>query len=293
MAYFILKVVIVELEDYKKAEKDYIAGMKYKEIAEKYNVSVNTVKSWKQRYGWNRKSTHTKTEKSMHTKQKKVCIQNQEEEIKVNCEADGSRESPQNEELTAEQQMFCIYYARTFNATQSYINVYHCKYESAAVQANKLLKNNKIKEEIERLKEVKRQQIACEVEDIIELNMRIAFSDMGNYITFGDDVIKLNKSDAVDTQLIQEVKEGKHGITIKLADKGKAMELLERYFMMNPMDKHKIEYDRRKAEIDLLKIKNEAKEPENRGVEENNNFKNALGDIVEDTWNEEKNTETE
>lgn len=42
------------LTNYQKAEYDYIHGMKYKEIAEKYCVSVNTVKSWKRRYNWNR-----------------------------------------------------------------------------------------------------------------------------------------------------------------------------------------------------------------------------------------------
>lgn len=38
-------------------------GMKYKELAEKYEVSVNTVKSWKTRYKWDRKGVHTKDEK--------------------------------------------------------------------------------------------------------------------------------------------------------------------------------------------------------------------------------------
>ena len=33
--------------DYELAEKDYMDGMKYKDIAIKYNVSINTVKSWK------------------------------------------------------------------------------------------------------------------------------------------------------------------------------------------------------------------------------------------------------
>ena len=37
-----------------KAEADYMSGMKYKDIAEKYNVSLNTVKSWKKRYAWDR-----------------------------------------------------------------------------------------------------------------------------------------------------------------------------------------------------------------------------------------------
>jgi uncharacterized protein YjcR len=56
-------------ENYELAEKDYVKGMKYKDIAEKYRVTINTVKSWKTRYKWSRKSVHTK-EKSVHTKQR-------------------------------------------------------------------------------------------------------------------------------------------------------------------------------------------------------------------------------
>ncbi|MGG5463496.1 P27 family phage terminase small subunit [Clostridium sp. B9] len=43
-----------------KAHKDYVAGMKYKDIAEKYDVSINTVKSWKARYAWTRNNAHKK-----------------------------------------------------------------------------------------------------------------------------------------------------------------------------------------------------------------------------------------
>ena len=50
-----------EAQNYVLAEQDYMSGMKYKDIAEKYGVTLNTVKSWKVRYGWN----------------KKVCTQNQ------------------------------------------------------------------------------------------------------------------------------------------------------------------------------------------------------------------------
>lgn len=40
-----------------KAYKDYVLGMKYKDIAEKYNVSINTVRSWQKRFAWSRKKT--------------------------------------------------------------------------------------------------------------------------------------------------------------------------------------------------------------------------------------------
>ncbi|MED3602443.1 phage terminase small subunit [Bacillus subtilis] len=42
-------------EKHIRAYKDYIKGMKYKDLADKYGVSVNTIKSWKQRHGWQRK----------------------------------------------------------------------------------------------------------------------------------------------------------------------------------------------------------------------------------------------
>ena len=63
-------VVNNELKTYEQAETDYMNGFKYKEIAEKYNVSISTVKSWKTRYNWNRKG-----QKSTRTKMEKVRIQ--------------------------------------------------------------------------------------------------------------------------------------------------------------------------------------------------------------------------
>lgn len=57
-----------------QAEADYMSGMKYKEIAEKYGVTINTVKSWKTRYQWSRGD-----KKGVHTKMKKVCTQKQRE----------------------------------------------------------------------------------------------------------------------------------------------------------------------------------------------------------------------
>lgn len=51
------------------AYQDYLNGLKYKEIAEKHGVTINTVKSWKTRYKWSRDGVHTK-EKSVHTKKR-------------------------------------------------------------------------------------------------------------------------------------------------------------------------------------------------------------------------------
>lgn len=61
---------VSETQNYILAEKDYMAGMKYKDIAAKYGVTLNTVKSWKVRYGWNKKGVHTKSEKVCTQKKK-------------------------------------------------------------------------------------------------------------------------------------------------------------------------------------------------------------------------------
>lgn len=244
------------MENYEKAEQDYMAGMKYKDIAEKYGTTINTVKSWKKRYAWSRGEGAHKTEK--------VCTQKSKGAHKKEAPIDdGTKATLQNDDLTPEQQMFCIYYSRTFNAAQSYQKAYGCSYESAMVLGSKLLRNVKVRAEIERLKEIKRQQIVAGADDIVELQMRIAFADIGNYVSFGQkevtdietdetymvSVVDLKESKNTDTQLIQEVKRGKDGVSVKLADKQKAIDWLSKYFLVHPDDKYKAEFDKKRAEV--------------------------------------------
>ena len=93
------------MENYEKAEQDYMAGMKYKEIAEKYDTTINTVKSWKKRYGWNRGEGAHKIEK--------VCTQKTKGAPKKAVPIDdGTKETLQNSDLTPEQQMFASITAR-------------------------------------------------------------------------------------------------------------------------------------------------------------------------------------
>lgn len=244
------------VEKYEKAEQDYMAGMKYKDIAEKYGTTINTVKSWKKRYAWSRGEGAHKTEK--------VCTQKSKGAPKTVAPIDdGTKETLQNDDLTPEQQMFCIYYSRTFNAAQSYQKAYGCSYESAIANGSRLLTNDKVRAEIERLKEIKRQQIVADADDIVELQMRIAFADIGNYVSFGQkevtdietdetymvSVVDLKESKNTDTQLIQEVKRGKDGVSVKLADKQKAIDWLSKYFLVHPDDKYKAEFDKKRAEV--------------------------------------------
>ncbi|MDT2438061.1 phage terminase small subunit [Enterococcus avium] len=47
------------MKKYEQAFDDYQKGLKYREIAEKYGVSISTVKSWKSRY-WSKEKVATK-----------------------------------------------------------------------------------------------------------------------------------------------------------------------------------------------------------------------------------------
>lgn len=281
------------MENYEKAEQDYMSGMKYKDIAEKYGTTINTVKSWKKRYGWNR-------EEGAH-KSKKVCTQKGKGAPKVVAPIDdGTKETLRNDELTPEQQMFCIYYSRTFNATQSYLNVYGCSYETAMVEGSKSLRKPKVRAEIERLKEIKRQQIVAGTDDIVELQMRIAFADIGNYMSFGQKEIEdpetgikymvsavdLKESKDTDTQLLQEVKRGKDGVSIKLADRQKAIDWLTMFFEMNPTDKHRKEFDKRKLDLELLKLEMQAKDSAEDAPEQDN-FLDALNGSAKEAWSDD------
>ena len=77
--------------NYELAYEDYRKGMKYKEIAEKYGVTLNTVKSWKTRYRWSKDP-----KKGVHTKSEKVCTQKGGQPGNRNAAGHGGTGPPKN-----------------------------------------------------------------------------------------------------------------------------------------------------------------------------------------------------
>ena len=229
------------VEKYILAEKDYSAGMKYKDIAAKYDVSLNTVKSWKQRK-WSNKDEDT-TKKGVHTKQKRAHTKKEPKEPVV-----------ESDELTEKQRLFCIYYIKYFNATKAYQKAYECDYTTAMASGSRLLRNVKISDEIDRMKAEQATELKLDVRDIIQKYIDIAFADITDYLKFGREeeilyneqgepeldansnvkmqafnYVHLNDSSEIDGTIVTEVKQGRDGITVKLADKMKALEMLAKY----------------------------------------------------------------
>lgn len=264
-----------------QAELDYTSGMKYKDIAEKYAVSINTVKSWKVRYKWSRKGVHTKP-KSMHTKKPKVCIQNEDANIENKVRKKIVESIADNEVLTGQQRLFCLYFTDNPNATRAYQKAFKSTRLTAQSAGCRLLTNDKVRAEIDRLKQIKYESIMLQADDIVERQMRIAFADMTDFIDLtvkNDSIVKPNgdtvkfkynnlivkESSELDGAVIQEVKSTKDGIAIKLKDSQKAFDWLTKYFEFNPQDKHRIDFDNAKLEIERQKVdamKQRNKEPD-------------------------------
>ena len=159
------------------AKADYLAGMKYKDIAKKYEVALSTVKSWKTRNKWQRnnatkkKSMHTKV-KSTRTKQEKV------------APALPPPELPDSDELNDKQKAFCLYYLQRYNATWAYQKVYGASYEVAMTNGSRLLRNAQIKSYLTKLKKQQSQELYATANDILLRYLKQATSDVTDVLSF-------------------------------------------------------------------------------------------------------------
>ena len=161
----------------------------------------------------------------------------------------------ENKSLTDKQRLFCLHYSRSFNATRSYQKAYGCSYATALTNGPELLGNTRVRDEITKLKEQRYTQALLRPEDIFQKYMDIAFSDLTDYLDWGQEevpvtavfgpvvltdpetgektplmktvnVVRFKGSDEVDGSILSEVKQGKDGASIKLADRMKALEWL-------------------------------------------------------------------
>lgn len=243
------------MKKWEEAEKNYLAGMKYKDIAAKYDVSINTVKSWKSRHGWQRGAP---AKKSVHTKPKKVAP-----EIIDELEA--------NSELNDKQKLFCLFYLQRFNATWAYQKAYDSDSETAMVNASRMLRNAKVKKQLTILKKQLSTELYFDTADIIRQYIQQANSDISDVVDFKtvkkhewykvrsetgkyidsagnfnwvpkidpdtgeqsyyyENIVKLHDSDDIDTSNIKSVRIDKGEPVVEMYDKQKALDSLMKYF---------------------------------------------------------------
>ncbi|MGQ2287192.1 terminase small subunit [Leuconostoc suionicum] len=224
------------MKKYEEAEQDYLSGLKYKDIADKYGVSEVTVRQWKRRH-WSKENVTKKDAVTKNVTKSKL--------------TEKAIEELSDSKLTDKQKAFVLEYLRISNATQSYINIYDCTYQTAKTNGSILLTNTNIQNEIKRLRKAKLQELSVDAFDLMEDMVIEARADIGDYIDFGkynmlhvdsEGDVKLDTDDKpeifhkswaqfkdknkIDTKPIKSIKMGKDGPVIELHDRNKARDKL-------------------------------------------------------------------
>ena len=277
-------------ERYEQAKEMYLRGLKLVEISKNLEIPEGTVRRWKSTHNWDSERSDKKSERSDKKKIKKIETENDfSEQVAVLCE---------NSDLSDKQRLFCCLYIKYFNATKAYQKAYQCGYETALVAGPRLLGNVRIKNEIQRLKQNRLNKEMLAAEDIFQKYMDIAFADITDYVEFGREkvqvmgafgplyekdentggkipitkevnVVRFVNSKLVDGTIISEVKQGKDGASIKLADRMKALQWLSDHLDMAN--------DEQKAKVALLKARTDRLTGNNQEIED-------LGDIEEEIY---------
>lgn len=273
-------------------------------LAEKHSVKLGTLKSRKSREGWSRESIKKDATKTQKVATPVERMQPKKKELELVVESDN---------LTDKQRLFCIYYIKSFNATMSAIKAGYAT-NSAHVEGSRLLRNAKVADEIRRLKGEMQQGIFIDAMDVLNKYIQIAFADITDYVMFGsverqvineetgrpklDDNFKpityresyvdLKNHDVVDGTIITEVKMGREGVAVKLADKMKAMDFLAKHFDMVP------DHFKRQLEEEKLKIAH-AKTfgSDNQEEYEDDGFHEALNATTVEVWRDATSNEVE
>ncbi|MFL4498464.1 terminase small subunit [Weissella sp. MSCH1] len=209
-----------------------------KSIAEELGVSSGQVRKWKSQDDWD------ETGKGNVTKSKgNVTIEKEHAE-----HIEAAIEEVDDSGLTNKQKAFVIEYVRTFNATQSYMNVYKSDYNSARANSIRLIANDSVKREIERVRKARLLDIGVTRNDVLSQLAKQAFSDIGDFLEFGhyEEIardgnkkpkldsegniilshrswVQLRDKSQVDTSLIKRVSIGRDGVVLELFDKQSAL----------------------------------------------------------------------
>ncbi len=265
-----------------QAKKLWAAGGKtLQQIADELAVPLPTVKSWKQRGLWG-KDAKTQIDASKQKDASKT--QGTARKSRASANKAAAEAIAKNDKLTDREKEFCACYVHAPNASQAAMLMgRYATYAAARTEAAKMMAKPAVQEEIKRLKALKLSMMMADGDDVVEMHMRIAFADMSAFVEWGQEevdvigpfgpieitkedgkkerlkqiinVVRFRDCEAVDGTVVSQVKIGRDGASIKLADRQKSLDFLERYFTLNPMDKHKKEYDAKRFALEERRVK--------------------------------------
>ena len=272
-----------------KAEELFHSGMSLVDIAKKLKKPEGTVRRWKSTQGW-----EDKGERSEKKSEHKASVRKQDKAKVIKAIAEDVSQVIDNPDLTDKQRLFCLHYVKCFNATKAYQKAYGVDYSTAASCSYRMLDNVGIREEIQRLKQNRLNREMLDESDIFQKYMDIAFSDITNYVEFGNEEIEvttkngdtkeitvsyvnIKDSSQVDGSLIREVSQGRDGIKVKLLDQMKALDWLTTHMdFATPEQREKLK---------LFEAQRKALEKGNNDEDNNEDI------IIIDSWSGDKNEE--
>ncbi|MBR3120390.1 MAG: terminase small subunit [Oceanobacillus sp.] len=240
------------------------------DIATELNLKPSQIRKWKSQDKWDEQMNGNVT----IAKRSVTNVKNPKTKEKL-------KEILEDEELTEKERLFCLYYVKYFNGTQAALKSGYSK-DSAHVQASRLLRRERVSSYIKELKGELVENVFVEAMDVLKEYIKIAFADITNYLNFGqreitiqdDDgnevtrlvnFVDLYEADMVDGSIITEVKQGRDGISVKLADKMKALDKLAQYFDLVPdtfkdqieAERHRMQQEMQKVQIEKVKADTE------------------------------------
>lgn len=171
-----------------KAKQLYLESdgdIKLKDIADQLGIKDSQVRKWKSQDKWDeeRKGALPKGKGNVTNHKEQETEQNSK---KVEAIAPEVERVIDNPNLTDKQRLFCCLYIRCFNATKAYRKAYGCSYETALTNGPGLLRNTRIKEEIQRLKQNRLNRELLSTEDIFQKYIDMAFADVTDFTDFGN-----------------------------------------------------------------------------------------------------------
>ena len=231
------------------------------EIAKILSLSPGTVRGWKAKDKWDSELNGT-LQNDTERSNKKINKKSSKEELI----AEEVKEVLENNELTDKQRLFCIYYNKCFNATKAYQKAYQVDYDTANAHGYKLLSNVVIKDELQKLKQVKLNRVMLSEDDIFQKYIDIAFADITDFLEFGNEEVDgefeqytrsyviIKHSFEVDGTLISVVSQGKDGVKVKLQDKMRALQWLsDRMDLLPTATRIKLDNEQKKLDNILNK----------------------------------------
>ena len=136
--------------------------------------------------------------------------------------------------LTPRQAAFAAAYAKHGVAERAAVEAGYSE-KTARAQVARLLANVGIRSMIDDLQSKATAVAEVDVARVVKELSIIGFSDLAEFVTWGENGVVLRDSETLDPvrrRAVVEVSQGQHGVKIKLADKNSALEKLARYLSM-------------------------------------------------------------